>query len=583
MLRKSGITGVSASVLAAVALASVGLAAGFATDTVSQTVAGKAKGKAVAANTGKIVATRRLTESQYRNTIADIFGPDMQISGRFEPEKREHGLFAIGSTQLSISSGGFEQYYAMAKAISDQSFDAKHRAKVFGEAPANKEAADDVKAAAFVQHYGHKLFRRPLTEAEVTARVALANRGATQAKNYDAGLKLALISLLTAPEFLFRVETAEADPKNRRALRLDGYSKAQRLSYLIWDTAPDDELLAAAANGELHTQAGVDKQVARLVSSPRAEAGARALFSDMMQLDRFETVTKDAAIYPKFSAAVANSAKEQTLKTVIDLLLVKQEDYRKLFTSPDTFIDRSLASIYQVPFIAPSGWMKYKVPDDVDQAGVVTQVTFLSLFSHAGRSSPTLRGVGVNEVFLCQETPSPPANVDFSIVNDTSNVRLKTTRARLLAHAEEETCAGCHNLTDPIGLSLEGFDGLGQRRLRENGELIDVSAEYDGQKWTGAKGLGKVLHDHPQVSECIVRNVYAYGVGRSPDEPADLTYLQAQGTAFSNSGYKFPALVKSVASSPEFFKIVIPPAPEPVTTESKVASLKAAMRLAGGL
>jgi len=579
MVRKSGFSGVSASVLAAVAIGSVGLATGFATETVSAPVAKKAN----AGKPGTIVGTRRLTESQYRNTIADVFGPEIQITGRFEPERREHGLFAIGSTELSISSGGFEQYYAMGRAVADQAFAEKSREKVFGGAPANAEAPDDAKAAEFIQHYGKKLFRRPLTEAEVAARVALANRGATQAKSYDAGLKLALVSLLTAPEFLFRVETAEQDPRNRKQLRLDGYTKAQRLSYLIWDSAPDEELFRAAEKGELHTQAGVDKQVARLIASPRFEAGSRALFTDMLQLDRFETITKDAAIYPKFSAAVANSAKEQTLKTLMHLLLEQKADYRTIFTSPETFIDRSLASVYQVPFVAPSGWMKYKYPDDVDQAGIITQVTFLSLFAHAGRSSPTLRGVGVNEVFLCLETPSPPANVDFSIVNDTSNVRLKTTRARLLAHAEDETCAGCHNLTDPIGLSLEGFDGLGQRRLFENGELIDVSAEYDGMEWEGAKGLAQVLHDHPDVPSCIVRNVYAYGVGRSPDEQEDLNYLGAQETAFANNGYKFPDLVKSVASSPEFFKIVIPAAPEPVTTDANVASRKATIRLAGGL
>jgi len=580
MVRSRGVSRLSATLVAALSVSCGITVAGFATQSVGQP---QVSPSVTPTTQPKVVGTRRLTESQYRHTIADVFGSDIQVAGRFEPERREHGLFAIGSGALSVSSGGFEQYYAMARGITDQSFDAKRRAKLFGAAPAAADAADDVRAAEFVRHYGRILFRRPLMDAEVASRVAVANRAATQAKSYDAGLKFALISLLTAPEFLFRVETAEPDPKARREMRLTGYAKAQRLSYMFWDTAPDEELLTAAANGELHTQAGVDKQIARLSASPRMEAGFRAFFTDMLQLDRFETVTKDAAAYPKFSAAVANSAREQTLRTMVDLLLTQRRDYRDIFTSSETWIDRSLSSIYQVPHLKPNDWAKHTFPEEADRAGVFTQVTFLSLFSHPGRSSPTLRGVGVNEVFLCQETPQPPANVDFSIVNDTSNVRLKTTRARLLAHAGEETCAGCHNLTDPYGLSLERFDSLGQSRMDENGEIINVTAEYDGVKWEGAKGLGNLMRDTPQTVDCIVRNVFAYGVGRAPDEdPKDLSFLQAQRAAFEANGHKLPDLIKAVAASPEFFKIVAPPASESPPTKAAVASRAPALRLAGG-
>src|SRR5262249_21984055 len=200
------------------------------------------------------------------------------------------------------------------------------------------------------ERYGERLFRRPLTRPEIRARLHTAATGAKQSGDFYAGLKLALISLLAAPEFLFRVETAEPDPANPQHYRLDGYSKAARLSFLLWDSAPDAELLVAARSGAIHNEAGLKQQVKRMISSPRFEDGASALFNDVLQLDGIENVVKDAAIYPKFNQSVADSAKEQTLKTTIDLLVRKRHDYRDLFTSNDTFINRPLASVYRIPF-----------------------------------------------------------------------------------------------------------------------------------------------------------------------------------------------------------------------------------------
>lgn len=568
------LAGLSASVALAL---SIGGLYGCATPTGGQTA------QAAKATSATVVATRRLTESQYRNTIADLFGADIEMTARFEPDTREHGLLAIGSSDLSITSGGFEQYFAMARSVADQALDEKRRDKFATCKPADVTTADDKCAADFIRHYGRRLFRRPLTDVEVASRVKLANVGATQNKAYYAGVKLALTSLLSSPEYLFRVESAERDPANRRSERLDAYTKAQRLSYLMWDTTPDEELLQAAASGEIHTAAGLDKQIARLSASPRLEAGVRAVFSDMLQFDKFETVTKDPATYPKFSAGIANSAREQTLKTLVHQLVTQQGDYRDIFTSPDTFVDRSLASVYQVPFTAVSGWAPYRYPQTADQAGVLTQVTFLSLFSHPGRSSPTKRGVALNEIFLCEETPLPPANIDFSIVQDTTNPLLKTVRTRLLAHATDETCAGCHNMTDPIGLSLERFDSIGQPRERENGELIDVTSELDGVKFEGALGLGKVLRGNTRIAHCVVRNVYAYGVGRDPTSDWERAYLDAQTKAFADDGYKLPAMIRRVAASPDFYRIAAPKAgaadlPKDPTNVAEQASFK----LAGG-
>jgi hypothetical protein len=516
-----------------------------------------------------IVATRRVTESQYRQTIADVFGSDIEVNGRFEPERREHLLLAVGASMLSISAAGFDQYFAMAKSVSDQILDDKRRAKLVTCELANPQGIDDQCTTQIVQVYGRKLFRRPLTNDEIQPRVAIAAEGTRQSGDYYSGLKLAMTSLLTAPQFLFRIEMAERDPSG--ALRLDGYTKAARLSYLLWDTTPDDELLAAAQSGEIHSPVVLDKQLARLLASSRIEDGTRAFFSDMLQLDLYETLTKDPMIFPKFSQAVSDAAKEQTLKTLVDHLLTQNADYRDLFTTRTTFLDRSLASIYKVPLLAPEGWTKYEFPAESDHAGLLTQISFLGLFSHPGRSSPTKRGVAINEILLCEPTPLPPANVDFSIVNDTKNPNLRTVRSRLVAHSEDESCSGCHRKSDPLGLALERFDSLGQHRIEENGEPIDVAAELSGKKFSGARGLGETLRNNPKVAACVVRNVYAYGTGRAPDK-TDRQFLSARVKAFVGEQYRFRPLLKQIATSPEFFKVVAPkPAPEQSKPKNTIA------------
>lgn len=499
------------------------------------------------------VAIRKVTESQYRHTIADFFGPDIKISARFEPMQRVDRLLALGSAQQSLTSSGFEQYFALAASIADQVLGEKKRATTVACKPADATKPDDVCAHEFLASIGEKLFRRPLAEGEVASRVKVAAGGAQQANDFYAGLKLALTSLLMAPDFLYRIELAEPDPENPKRYRLDAYTKASRLSYLLWDSAPDAALLATARSGAIHTDAGLKQQVARMIASPRFDEGARAFFTDMFQLDGFDNLAKDATIYPKFNQAVSDGAKEQTLRTALDLIVHKKRDYRELFTSNETWVNRPLASVYKIPFGA-SGWAPYTFPADSERSGILTQVSFLALFAHPGASSPTRRGIKLNEIFLCQVTPDPPAEVDFSKVQDSTR---GTVRGRLLDHMATPGCVGCHKLIDPPGLTLEHFDGLGQLRTIENGARIDVTADLGNVKIDGAAGLGQYLHDNPRVPACLVRNVYSYGTGRKIED-ADTEAVSAQVKAFAGTGYRFPDLMAQIASASQFFSVVLP-------------------------
>jgi len=520
-------------------------------------------GLCLAANTALgaepyLAGLRRLTETQYRNSIADIFGPAIAVQGKFEPDRRIGGLLASSGTSLSITPAGLEAYAKMADGIARQVVDEKNRARLIDCAPQSPTAPDRSCAAQILQRYGLLLFRRPLSAQEMKARLDAADTATKLSGNFYTGLRYSLTTLLSAPDFLFRVEMG--GPRDHT---LDGYSRAARLSYMLWDSTPDMALLDAARSGALDSEAGVKAQAARLMASPRLETGMRAFFSDFLEMDTLGTITKDPTIYPKYSDEIASSAREETLRTIIDLTLKKDGDLRDMFTTRRSAINRPLAWVYDVPYNLSGEWMPYEFAEDSGRSGILTQVSMLSMFSHPGRSSPTKRGVALMDIFLCEPTPTPPANVDFSIVNDTNNPNLRTVRDRLLAHATTPQCASCHTHSDPIGLTLEQFDSIGERHLQEAGRDVDASATISGKQFSGGAGLGQYLHDNPKVPACFVRKLYAYGVGANSEE-VEKKAVQPFLDGFVATGYRLPALLRSIVTSPQFFAAP-PPAGAPAT------------------
>jgi hypothetical protein len=526
-----------------------------------------AASEAVAAPKSEVASLRRLNQGEYRNSIADIFGSEIEVRGVFEPDRRVGGLQATSTGILSVTPVGFESFTKMADSIADQVTAEKYRAKLPCKPKSAKEP-DDACTGQVLSHYGALLFRRSLSSDELKSRIKLSNVQAKAAGDFYAGLRYGLASLIQSPEFLFRKEVAVSGDGKQYAL--DAYSRATRLSYLMWGTTPDAELLKAAASGELNTAAGLGKQVDRLMASPRLDNGIRAFFNDMLELDTFDTISKDSLLYAKWGTVIANSAKEETLRTTVDLALHANGDMRDLMTTRKTFINRALAADYQIAFPFKGDWVQYEFSPDSGRSGILTQTSMLAMFSHPGRSSPTKRGVAVMDIFLCEPTPTPPANVDFSVVNDTSGP-LKTVRERLMAHAGNPTCASCHTHSDPIGLSLEGFDTIGGRRTTENGKLIDLSASIQGKNFVGAEGLGRYLHDNPKYPTCIARKLQAYARGEN-SEDVSAASVKVANKAFADSGFRMRALLKNLVEAPDFFSAA-PPAPEtPDPAAGKVAS-----------
>ncbi len=496
----------------------------------------------------------RLTESQYRQVIHDVFGASVEVGGRFQPIEREGGLLAVGAGIATTSASGLELYDAMAQQVAAQATTEPLSSLLIDCTPADAAGPDDACASRYLNRVGRLLFRRPLTPDETAVFVQIAADTTAKLGSFHRGLQESLATMLVDPRFLFRIDMLEPDPDSPGEFRLDSYSMASRLSFWLWNSLPDEELFAAAGRGDLLTDEGLTRQVDRLLASPRLERGVRAYFADVLQFDKFSTLSKDVALFPRFTAGLGDQAQEQTLRTIVQHLLVEEGDYRELFTLRKTFLTRTLGAVYGVPVIsdfengAPEPWVPIEYPENDPRNGILSQISFVALHSHPGRSSPTLRGRALREVFLCQQVPPPPPDVDFTQFETADTSKLKTMRERLGAHASQPSCQGCHLMMDPMGLALETFDTSGVYRTHENGAPIDTSGNLNGAAFADSAELGQVVRDAPGVPACAVNRAFAYANGHAAYPQA----LKPIEEAFSEGEYRFVELLRAVALSDGF-------------------------------
>lgn len=508
---------------------------------------------------GTPASLRLLTQQQYLNTLAYVFGSNVQPTTRFAALPRTDGLLASGAAVAGVTDAQLEMYQKTAAKVAAQVIAEGSREYLIPCTPADQEAADAECARMFIERVAPLLYRRTLSADHIGKLVEEAGKAADALKSFYEGLGVVIEGMLLSPNVLLVAEASEPDPEHPGQQRLDRWSLATRLSLFLWNAAPDEELLKAAESGALHRPEGLAKQVDRMLASPRLEEGVRALFDDLFEFENFGILSKDGQIYPSFTGETAVDAREQTLRTVVDHLLTRRGDYRDLFTTRRTFISPALAPIYKLAAPKP-GWTPYEFSPDSPYAGVLTHVSFQALHSHPGRSSATLRGKALREIMLCQTVPRPPANVDFSAVQNPDG-SVRTARERVAFHLKNPSCAGCHRITDPIGLSMESFDGAGQFRHRENGVEIDTSGNLDGVPFDDVIGLGKALHDNPQLPWCLVRRTFAYATG-TPSDSNNRRVLEYFSERFSEAGYVFPELLRDIALSSAFRNVYEPPVPK---------------------
>lgn len=495
---------------------------------------------------------RRLTRSQYANTVRDLFGESVVVPRALEPDTSREGSRAVGATETSLSPRGTEQYQDAAYAVAEQVLrDPARRAPLVACSPAAPDDADC--AATFVRAAGRRAWRRPLADAEVAALVAVAQRAGRALQDFHRGLEYALAAMLQAPDFLFRAELGDADPTRPGERRYRGYELASRLAYFLWDGPPDDALLDAAGRGELDSAGGLAASVDRMLASPKAGRGLRAFVDDWLDLEALERLSKDATAFPSFSADFGASAREEVLRDAEHLAFEGDADFRDLLTSRETFVNRRLAALYGVQFPlreAPvTAFARVTLPSSQPRRGFLGTAAFLALAAHPVSSSPTLRGRFIRERLLCYEIAMPPVNVNTAIPEPSPSLR--SLRQRLSAHVANASCRGCHGFIDPPGLAFEHFDGVGRYRRADNGVAIDASGDLDGRPYRDAAELAAVLREHPHFPECVASRLYRHAWGHVDEVPQreEIVRLTAR---FAAGGYRLRALLREIALGDAF-------------------------------
>ena len=449
---------------------------------------------------------RRLTRVQYDNAITALLGGGwfcLQASSRI---RSQMGLQAIGSSLTTISPRGVELYEDAAFDLVQQALSNVENRAALVPCDENAEGCRDSVIADFATGHGAGRSRRR------NGHLGRHRRPGTGMSlgSFDAGLNYALATVLQSPHFLFRVELGEPD-LDGDGRRFTNHEMASRMSFLLWNTIPDDELMRAADAGELTQDDTLREQLDRMIENPRFEDGVRAFFTDMWTLYQLDDMTKDPTVFTHMSPDVGASAREETLLGVVENVVYEDGDYRDLFMTTRTFLDRKLASIYNVRAPAREGFAEAFLDENGHRRGVLGQVSFLALQSHAVNSSATLRGKFVREVLLCQYIPPPPSDVDTSIPEASADA--VTLRERVAVHLEDDFCASCHQLVDPIGLGLEQFDGLGHYRTKESGGVIDPSGNLDGVAFSDAWGLAGAVAEHDRLPYCLTQTAMAYLLG----------------------------------------------------------------------
>jgi cytochrome c553 len=345
--------------------------------------------------------------------------------------------------------------------------------------------------------------------------------------DFENGIRMALQSVLASPRFLFRLEqTPAAARAGRVAYRLSDQDLASRLSFFLWDTVPDTDLVKAAASGALRTPAGIEKQVRRMLADRRSEALATRFAAQWLRLQDLEKIHPDYLIFPQYDDSLAQSMRRET-ELLFDHIVRADRPVLELLTADYGFLDERLAKHYQIPNIAGDAFRRVALPEY--RRGLLGEGSILTLTSVADRTSPVQRGKWVMEVLLGSPPPPPPPNVPaLDETKSTSAGKLLTTRERMEEHRKNPACTSCHRVIDPLGLALENFDATGAWRIKDNEVPVDsVGDLYDGTKMDGPRGLQQALLKHADVVLLtFTENLFTYALGRRT-EYTDMPAIRA--------------------------------------------------------
>jgi len=405
-----------------------------------------------------------------------------------------------------------------------------------------------------VSRLASQAFRRPASERDLTALMALYKKGAAEG-GFEAGVRMALEGILASPRFVFRIEERPTAARAGQTYALSDVDLASRLSFFLWATGPDDELQRIAERGRLTSSQGpamLEQQVRRMLADRRSDVLASRFAAQWLRLQDLDKINPDVRFYPDFDEQLKRAMLRET-ELFFRHIVREDRPVLDLFSADYTFVNERLAKHYGIPNVVGDEFVKVPYPDG-RRRGLLGHGSILTLTSHADRTSPVLRGKWVMEVLLGTPPPPPPPNVpDLEATAEAEDGRLRTVRERMEQHRSNPACASCHRMIDPIGLALENFDVTGAWRIKDNGMPVDASgALYDGTPLASPADLRQALLKRSRVLvQNFVENLMTFALGRRlgyADMPAVRSIVR-QGDA---ADQRLSAYVLAIVKSPAF-------------------------------
>ncbi len=496
---------------------------------------------------------RRLTRAEYNNTVRDLLGDATAPANAMAADAVELSFDNNADVQ-TVSPLLLNQYLTVAEGVATRA--TQTISKILPCDPAS--VGEAACAGSFVDQFGRRAYRRPLTATERTSLLSLYTAGRA-AGTFADGIRYVVTAALMSSQFLYRPEFGTNPGAPGSVVALTPWELASRLSYLLWASTPDDALLDAASKGQLATAQDLAAQATRMLADKKARDSVRHFFSQWLDLEAVATLDKDATLFPSFNAALASSMRGETEAFIDEVFWAGSGTVGDLFTSSFTFIDSKNAPLYGLT--SSSSTLKKTSVDAVKRAGLLTQPSLLSVYANADQSSPVARGKFVRERLLCQSLPPPPQNINITL--PALDPKL-TTRERFSQHSTDAACSGCHRLMDPIGFGFENFDALGRWRDTESGKPVNSNGTFvatrdlDGD-FAGAVDLARRVSKSEEVNDCMVLTWFRYGAGRG-ETTADACSLYGLRTAFKASGGNLRELLKSMTQTDAFrYRLVAAP------------------------
>ncbi|MFN0104599.1 MAG: DUF1592 domain-containing protein [Bryobacteraceae bacterium] len=402
-------------------------------------------------------------------------------------------------------------------------------------------------AKKIVSTLARRAYRRPVTDADLQAPLRFFKEQA----NFETGIEMALRAILVSPEFLFRVESDPASVAPQTAYRLSDLELATRLSFFLWSSIPDDELLDAAIQGKLKQPAVLELQVRRMLADARSSVLVTNFAEQWLYLRNLNSTTPDMRIFAGFDDNLRQAFRKET-ELFVDNIVREDRSILELINANYTFVNGRLAKHYGIPNIYGSRFQRVDFGKDSTRGGLLRHGSILTVTSYATRTSPVIRGKWVLENILGVPPPPPPASVP-ALPEKTGTGKPQSMRERLAEHRANPACSGCHQLMDPIGFALENYDGVGRWRATENSKPLDVAGGLpDGSKFTGVDGLQQALLKRPEVfAGTFTEKLMTYALGRGV-EITDAPAVRKIVRETKDRDFRFSSFILGIVNSTPF-------------------------------